>query len=115
MPKKYEPTYWNNKGKYQKQYEMLADMHIPIKGDSLTKQGQLLRCVSNLYYQRYNNGWGNPIGHYTSYIRKYCKAKKLDIVITQAMPEREFDKAVDKVVEHLAKTLLEPLGEKDSL
>jgi len=115
MPKRYEPTYWNNKGKYQKESDMLEDMHIPMKGEALTKQGQLMLCVSNLYYQRYNNGFGNPIGHYTAYIRKYCKAKKLGIRIVQDMTMQEFDKAVDKVIKHLVKTELEPLGEKDKI
>lgn len=113
--KAYEPTYWNKKGKYQKESDMLEEMHIPHMGDALTKQGQLMLCVSNIYYERYNNGWGNPISHYTNYIRKYCRSKKLDIRIVQNMTEKEFDQEVDKVIEHLMATELEPLGEKDSV
>jgi hypothetical protein len=112
---KYEPTYWYRKGKYQKESDMLQEMHVPMKGEALTKQGQLMLCVSNLYYQRYNNGFGNPIGHYTAYIRKYCKSKKLDIRIVKDMTMQEFDKAVDAVIEHLLITALEPLGVKDTV
>ena len=113
MSKKYQPTYWGDKGKYQKEYEMLHNLLVPNRGDAISKQGQFLRAVSNLYYQRYNNGWGNPIGQFTSYIRKYVKAYKLNICITQAMPEKDFDKAIDKVIEHLLQQPLVAISESD--
>jgi len=113
MAKKYEPKYWNNVGKYQKEYDIISDILVPSKGNANTKQGQLLLCVGNIYHERYNNGWGNRISHYTAYIRKYCKAKKLDIKITKQMTMKEFDQAVDKVMKHLLKTVVEPLGKND--
>ena len=115
--KEYQPKYWNSKGKYQKEYEMLSKMHIPFQGDALTKQGQLLRCVSNFYYQRYNNGFSrcNPLGRFTEYIRRYAKSHKLSVRIVQDMTRQALDKEVDKVVKHLMETELESLGKKDSL
>lgn len=115
MSKKYQPTYWNHKGKYQKEYEMLSDILIPVIGDAITKQGQLLRCVSNFYHQRYNNGFGNPVGQYTAYVRKYAKSHKLKIGIVKDMTEYALDREIDKVIKHLSATLLEPLGDKDKV
>jgi len=115
MARKYQPTYWNHKGKYQAELELLQGILIPHKGEACTKQGQLLLCLSNLYHERYNNGWGNAIGHYTRYIRKYMKSHKLNIKVTQAMSEKDFDKAIDKVLKHLKVTLLEPCGPGDKV
>jgi len=111
----YQPTYWNQKGKYQKEYDLLSEVLIPFQGEACTKQGQFLSCISNIYHERYNNGWGNPIGHYTKFIRKYAKSKKLDIRIVKELTRQEFDKEVDKVMKHLIETVVEPLGENDKI
>jgi hypothetical protein len=113
--KEYEPTYWGHKGKYQKEYNIMVDMLVPSQGNASTKQGQLLLCVSNLYHERYNNGWGNRISHYTDYIRKYMKTHKLDIKITQKMSEKDFDKAIDAVIKHLIITEVEPCDDYDKV
>jgi hypothetical protein len=111
--KHYEPTYWCDKGKYQKEYDILSDILVPSKGNANTKQGQLILAISNFYHEKYNNGFGNPISHYTAYIRKYCKAKKLDVVIKKDTEMKDLDKAIDKVMKHLLTQLVEPAGEKD--
>lgn len=51
-----ENTYWNNKGKYQKEADILHKELVPIEGDASTLKGQLLRFASNVYYDHYNNG-----------------------------------------------------------
>ena len=111
----YEPTYWNHKGRYQKEYEILSEILIPVSGNADTKQGQLLLAISNFYYERYNNGFFNSIGIYTNYIRRYAKAKNLDIRVVKDMSERELDKQVDKIMEHLLQTLVEPCTEGDKI
>lgn len=112
--KTYEPTYWNNKGKYQKEYDQLIKMLVPMRGDAVTKQGQLLRAITNFYYEKYNNGIGcNPIGEYTDYIRKYCNAHDLDVHIFLKVSEKKLDEAMDKVLKHIYNTPQEPLTESD--
>lgn len=55
----YKPTYWNNKGKYQKASEALYKLlEIPLMGDAPTADGNKLRRLSNQYYQKFNNGVG---------------------------------------------------------
>ena len=58
-PKRYTPTYWNNKGKYQKEYEVLKDYLVPVSCKANTPQGEILRQASNYYYDCFNNGGGN--------------------------------------------------------
>ena len=58
--KKYEPTYWNHKGKYQKLYDLLYGSLVPMEeGKADTQAGEILRIVSKLYYDVYNNGGCN--------------------------------------------------------
>ena len=51
-----EKTYWNNKGMYQKQYDKLYKSLVPKPGKAETLKGEVLRIISQLYYDYYNNG-----------------------------------------------------------
>lgn len=53
---KYEPTYWNEKGKHQKLYRSLFKKLVPQEGEANTISGEILRIVSKIYYDIYNNG-----------------------------------------------------------
>jgi hypothetical protein len=57
--KRYEPTYWNNRGKYQKKYDALYGKHVPQEGAADTKYGEIIRIVSKLYHDIFNNGGCN--------------------------------------------------------
>jgi hypothetical protein len=74
----YQPTYWNNKGRYQKAYELLWKfLQIPSEGDAPTADGNKLRRLSNQYYQKFNNGVGR-------------------------LSAEQLDQRVDELVKHLA-------------
>lgn len=51
-------TYWESKGKFQKEYEQLQPQ-IPVAGESDIPHIELLRCAVNIYYDVYNNGGCN--------------------------------------------------------
>jgi|TARA_B110000444_G_scaffold256174_1_gene291989 hypothetical protein len=53
-----ENTYWSNKGKYQKDYDRLLPL-MPLMGPAETVAGELIRAVSKLGHELYNNGMGN--------------------------------------------------------
>lgn len=55
----YKNTYWNDKGKYQKEMVELTNKLIPALGESETYHGEVLRCLANIYHDVYNNGGGN--------------------------------------------------------
>ena len=52
-------TYWNNAGKHQADYARLCDELIPSMGAADTVAGEMLRSVTRLAYDLYNNGMGN--------------------------------------------------------
>jgi hypothetical protein len=65
-----ENTYWNQKGKYQAEYDRLAEL-MPAMGNCDTVAGELIRAVSKLGHDFYNNGMGNN----TSGALNFLKAK----------------------------------------
>ncbi len=51
----YDNTYWNDSGKYQSYYDKIK-YFVPAIGESDNPDIELLRCMSNIYYDVYNNG-----------------------------------------------------------
>lgn len=51
--------YWHNAGKYQADYARLCDALIPAVGKCETVAGEMLRSITRLAYDLYNNGMGN--------------------------------------------------------
>ena len=54
-----ENTYWNNKGKFQAEYDRMTEELMPAMGACDIVAGELIRAVSRLGYDLYNNGMGN--------------------------------------------------------
>jgi hypothetical protein len=64
MERKHTPvgkTYWNEEGAYQKEYDELYKKLVPVKGEANTVHGEMLRGVSRLYHDYFNNGNGNAV------------------------------------------------------
>ncbi len=53
-----ENTYWNKNGTYQADYDRLLDL-MPMSGKCETVAGEMIRAVSKLGHELYNNGMGN--------------------------------------------------------
>lgn len=51
-----ESSYWDEKGKYQEEYDRLYQELVPDQGPAETVKGELIRSVSRLYHEAYNNG-----------------------------------------------------------
>jgi hypothetical protein len=51
--------YWHNEGRFQAVYEKLYKKLVPFMGGSGSEHGEALRAISKIYYDRYNNGFGN--------------------------------------------------------
>jgi hypothetical protein len=64
-----EPTYWNTRGKYQREAEELHAM-IPADGQVVNPRGNIalerFRKASNCYYDLYNNGLCNRAAEFRS-------------------------------------------------
>lgn len=54
-------TYWNETGAYQKEYNRLLKKLVPEKNEAETVHGELIRSMSRLYYDYFNNGNGNAV------------------------------------------------------
>lgn len=54
-------NYWNHNGRHQKAYNSLNSALVPSSGACETVEGELLRAVSKIYYDAYNNGGGNNV------------------------------------------------------
>lgn len=54
--------YWDNAGKYQDTYNRLSGELVPAEGHASTVAGEMLRAMSNVYYDYYNNGACNLDG-----------------------------------------------------
>jgi hypothetical protein len=49
-------SYWDNTGKYQKEYDRLWKEQVPSSGESGTLEGELIRAIGRLFYEYCNNG-----------------------------------------------------------
>lgn len=49
-------SYWNEEGAYQLQYNQIYDSLVPSEGQAQTLIGEVVRAVSRLSYDYYNNG-----------------------------------------------------------
>jgi len=47
--------FWDGNSQYQELYDKLFDRLVPEIGPADTDHGEVLRCLSNLYYDYYNN------------------------------------------------------------
>ena len=54
-----ENTYYNGNGKFQADFNRLCDDLIPTMGNCDTVAGEMLRSVTRLAHDLYNNGMGN--------------------------------------------------------
>jgi hypothetical protein len=64
-----ENTYWNNKGRFQAEYDELIKL-MPAMGAADTVAGELIRSVSRLGYDFYNNGMGNNTSGAVNFLRQ---------------------------------------------
>ena len=54
-------SYWALNGAYQKEYDVLWDKLVPSAGYGETIHGEMIRCVSRLFYDYCNNGNCNAV------------------------------------------------------
>lgn len=62
-----ESTYWDRQGLHQAEYDRLTGL-MPAMGKADTVAGELVRAVSRLGYDFYNNGMGNNTSGAANYL-----------------------------------------------
>ena len=83
-------SYWNGNGRYQQVYDKLSEQ-IPEIGESDKVHIEALRCITNIYYDVYNNGGcnlydrdthdGNDGGEYYEYYTYKVDSYYADMVV----------------------------------
>tara|TARA_R110001592_G_scaffold51411_1_gene158148 strand:+ start:134 stop:715 length:582 start_codon:yes stop_codon:yes gene_type:complete len=65
-------NYWGETGIYWNEYSKLWDDHVPPSGKAETVVGEMIRCISRLQYDYYNNGNCNVQEYQTYYEYERC-------------------------------------------
>ena len=106
-------SYWDQVGKYQDLYNELFQQLVPSAGKCATVEGELLRAASKIYYDYYNNGFGNnwsgPWKFLEQFTGKINISKELDLLKPYSRGrmghgghiDSTLDSLVDKVMEYL--------------
>ena len=71
-------SYWANCGEERATYDRLYAALVPSEGDCETIEGELLRAISKIYYDRYNNGFGNDMRGPVAFLMEHYKGKDFD-------------------------------------
>lgn len=92
-------TYWNSNGKYQAEYDKIHPQLIQDSGEASTKHGELLRCVTNCYYDLYNNGGGNWDGNREEQFEHVIENKNLlvECASQEGLSASEFSELLDSI------------------
>jgi len=64
-------SYWDKTGKYQREYNEIAE-RMPSMGSSDSLQVNIIIAMSKIYFDYYNNGFGNNWGYALLFLMKYA-------------------------------------------
>lgn len=71
-------SYWSGNGKHQVFYDVQFEALVPDMGKAPTKEGEMLRATSKLYYDYYNNGMCNNTSGAANFLMESPIAKKVE-------------------------------------
>ncbi len=78
-------AYWNNKGRFQADYDLLFNELVPMSGNCETLAGEAIRSATRLYYDAFNNGFCNNTSGAHNFLKTY---------IAPAVKNDDFDSAL---------------------
>lgn len=114
-------TYWAGNGKYQKEYDKLFEAFVPRSGKADTIYGEILRGITNLNHEAFNNGNGNAYDEhsykdiredymeYLELIEEYVPDTEgwipdiKDAIRLQYAPFKPYDRVMDMCIEWVIK------------
>jgi len=75
-------SYWSNTGKYQKEYFNFYDELVPSRGKAELLGGEILRAVSKISYDYYNNGSCNNTSGAWNFLNEFfmCRVPDKDMI-----------------------------------
>ena len=123
-------TYWDKRGLYQEEYNELYALLLTSHGKASTPRGELLRSITNLYHEIYNNGGINipdvmafpyyihniylweptfrkyTQGDYYTFFYDRCKALIKGKRLNKITKDKEFLLAMEKVTDAIIQCVL---------
>jgi hypothetical protein len=98
----YEPTYWNGRGKYQKEHDELRARLVPPAGRVETPAGEVLRCIDKFYNERYKNGHRNSLIQEAMCATVFLRQHGWEgMSVKISMLDSELDRVVDFIIERI--------------
>lgn len=100
--------YWTEQGKYQAEADQLQTL-LPPAGACATHKGEIWRAATKIYYDYFNNGFGNDWREPAAFlINSVTLSQEIyDILYDHAAGntadayDKEMDLMIDQVIEHL--------------
>ena len=106
-------SYWQGTGVYQKEYDDLYERLVPKRGCADTIAGEMVRGVSRLYYDYFNNGNCNVVD--VKYDDDDCIVsarvddyyQKFFVILKQIYTRIHFNRDEEEIMENAFKNLRE--------
>lgn len=71
-----EAKYWDESSPYMAEYQEFWEELVPREGEADTLQGELLRMISRISYDYYNNGFGNDRSEEAQFLNQHANLFK---------------------------------------
>ncbi len=65
--------YWREEGEFQAEFTKMTEELMPAMGAADTFAGEVIRAVNRLYYEAFNNGWGNNVSGAWHYLKQVLR------------------------------------------
>lgn len=99
-------TYWTSDGRYQREYIFAFNQLVPNEGKADTYHGEVLRTLSRIYYDRFNNGGWNTSRKQLRFLMEWAsehmRSEVLAAIITriheETVTDEEFEQLADAVI-----------------
>jgi len=78
--------YWDNKGAYQAEYNELVENYMPMSGPAANLSGEVIRAVSKIYHDAYNNGFLNNTSGAWNFLYTYVQTEKMHDALETLKP-----------------------------
>jgi hypothetical protein len=114
-------TYWNDNGKFQQFYDATYNKLVPSWGVAATKDGEIVRLISKIYYRYYNDGdtyeslTDPEEGMFTSlYNNSHIHKEDGEIVDTMLLSyTNDYEKLLEKCVDTILTRIMERQKEEE--
>ena len=103
-----EGRYWDNKGAYENEAKELSEL-VPPSGPSKTLRGEIFRAAQKIYYDYYNNGFGNDWPAPAQFLMNNVKLPPQVVSMLQDHAMGIMGNGIDTEIESMLSTTIEQI------